>query len=196
MIKYLIFICHIVPTFVFAQWSIEHSRGLPERQRGNLEINLFGNRVFSHAFNTQPKKHFSRKIPAGSFVELIYTVEESVGAIWGGNPMRENVPDAAPTLGIIIQHDWHSGMGRWYSVARSPLTVGTHRLVVPITPSAWQGVFGKLGDYSTRHRRGWRDVWSEPSRVGICAGGFFRAHGVEMLSGSGTIRVLTLRVKN
>jgi hypothetical protein len=188
----------LIFSFSFAnaqQWSIEYARGLPERQNGNLEINLFGNRVFSHAFNTPPKEHFPRKIPAGSFVELVYTVEESEGAVWGGNPMRENVPDIAPNLGIIIQHDWRSGMGRWYSHGRSPLTVGTHRLIAPITPSAWQGVWGKLADFNSNHRAGWREVWREPSRVGICAGGFHFGHGVEMLSGQGRIKILVLRVR-
>jgi hypothetical protein len=177
-------------------WSIEHHRGLPSKQRGNLKVDLFGSRVFSHAFNTPPRSHFPRKIPAGSHVELVYTVEETAGAVWGGNPMRENVPEVEANIGILIQHDWNTGMGRWFSHARGPLTPGTHRLIVPIVPSAWVHVWGKLGDYSADHRRGWRDVWREPSRVGVCAGGFLRAHGVEVLSGSGTIRVLTLRVRS
>lgn len=35
-----------------------------------------------------------------------------------------------------------------------------------------------------------------PTRLGVCAGGNFYAHGVEMVSGSATITVKSLRIKS
>jgi hypothetical protein len=86
-------------------------------------------------------------------------------------------------------------MGRWFSVARLPITPGTHRLTVPIQPWAWMHVNGKQGNFSTSTREGWRDTWASPARIGMVGGGFFRSKGIEMLYGWGKIRVLTLRVK-
>jgi hypothetical protein len=178
------------------QWSIEYDRGLAPKQNGNLSIDLFGNRVFSHAFREPARAIFPRRIDTSATIELVITVSESEGAEWGGNPSGESIELVPANIGLIVQNDWSTASGRWYSVVRLPLTPGTHRLSVPLASWAWVNVFGKFPTTSAKHREQWVDSLTEPSRIGVCAGGFFRGHGVEMLFGSGNIRVLVLRVND
>lgn len=177
------------------QWSIEHHRGLRDKANGVLDISLYGNRVFSHAFREPGRVYFPAKIPANAEVELVVTVTESEGAVWGSNPMGLDVPDVTPTLGLILKHDWHRTAGRWFSSARVPMTPGTHRLVVPVAPWAWVHVYGKPGSFSADNRRRWRETWGSFTNIGIAGGGHFFGKGFEVLSGRGGFRVLVLRVK-
>ena len=108
--------------------------------------------------------------------------------------MGESVPNLPATVGLILQHDWHSASGRWFSTARITLSPGYRRIVVPVKPWAWTNVYGKPGNHSTGHRTKWCEAWTTPSRLGICAGGNFYAHGIESLKGYATIKVNSLRI--
>jgi len=181
-------------------WSIEYSRGLPAKQRGDLAINLTPGARFNHAFLEPGEVFFRDRIPGTARVELVYQVTEAAGTIWYANPGGESVPHedvdgAPPRIGIVLQRDWNTPSGRWFSIARHDLRPGTYRLLVPIEGWAWKNVNGKFGNESAKHKEMFRRTWTEHARIGLCAGGFFHAHGIEVLSGSATIRVLSLRVR-
>lgn len=184
-----------IPVFAGTKWSIEYSRDLPKKQSGNLSIALAGNRVFSHAFQEPAKTFFPRGVPSRARVDLVITVTESEGAVWGSNPAGEAVPDVAATIGIILQRNWTSASGRWYSTARVPITPGLHLISVPVKSSAWTNVYGKRGNSSASYRKLWLATWRSNCRIGVCAGGHFYGHGVEMVAGVSAIKVTTLRVR-
>lgn len=43
-------------------------------------------------------------------------------------------------------------------------------------------------------RRAFVRNWTEPARIGICAGGYFYAHGIEAVEGHAVITIKSLRV--
>lgn len=176
-------------------WSLEYHRGLSDRQRGDLEVNLYGARMFSHAFCEPAETFFPDRIPGNARVELVFSVTEAEGTVWGSNPSGEAVPETPARIGLILHRDWSSASGRWYSLARIDLRPGVHRLVVDVAPYAWKNVLGKIGNESASRKEQWRRPWGDPARIGICAGGFFHGHGIECLEGVATIRVLSLRVR-
>lgn len=175
-------------------WSLEYHRGLSDRQRGDLNVSLYGDRMFSHGFVEPAEIFFDDRIPGGARVEVVVSISETPGTVWGSNPGAEDVPETPARLGLILQRDWTSASGRWYSLARLDIRPGVHRIVVPVDPWAWKNVLGKIGNESTSRREQWRRVWRAPARIGICAGGFFHGHGIECLEGVGTLRILSCRV--
>lgn len=190
----------LLPTARAQQWSIEYSQGLPRTDRGDLAVTLTPGARLNHAFIARWESFFPDRIPGNARVELTYTLTETPGTVWDANPGRESVPgmdlDAAPPrIGIVLQRDWSTASGRWFSFARHDLQPGSYRLVVPVDPWAWKNVLGKAGNESGKHREAFRRTWGEPARIGLCFGGFFHAHGISVTQGSATIRVLSLRVR-
>jgi hypothetical protein len=175
-------------------WSIEYHRGLSDRQRGDLLVTLYGSRVFSHAFQEPAETFFDEEIPKAARVELVYTITETEGTAWGGNPYAEDVPETPARIGVILHRDWTGASGRWYSLQRIDVRPGVYRMVIPVEPWAWKNVMGKIGNESPSRKEQWRNAWSKPARIGVCAGGFFHAHGIEVIEGVGTIKVNSLRV--
>jgi len=177
-------------------WDLsEYNRGLADRQRGDLTLTLYGDRLFSHAFQ-DPETHFSDRIPGNARVEMIVSIEEAPGTVWDGNPGREPIAEGHPArIGLILHRDWSTASGRWYSLARIEIRPGIHRLIVPLDGWAWKNVLGKLGNESAKHKETFRRTWTEPARIGLCGGGFFHGHGVTCTEGVGVIRVLSLRVR-
>lgn len=181
-------------------WSVEYSRGIPSKQRGDLVAHLTPGARLNHAFLEPGEVFFRDRIPASGRVEIVIQVTEAAGTVWNSNPGGEVVPgmdvDAAPPrIGLVLQRDWSTASGRWFSLARIDLRPGTHRLVVPVDPWAWKNVLGKIGNESPKHREAFRRTWTEYARIGIGAGGFFHAHGIAVDAGSATVRVLSLRVR-
>ena len=188
------------PAFAADTWSIEYSKGLPLRQKGKLAINLTPGARWNHAFLEPVEVFFKNNIPKGARVELVYTVTQTPGTVWGGNPGREypeipEINEAPARIGVVLQRDWNTTSGRWFSVARRDIAPGTYRLVVPVDGWAWKNVLGRLGNESKQSKELFRRTWTEYARIGLCAGGYFHAHGIEVLQGSATIRVLSLRVR-
>lgn len=181
------------------QWSIEYGRGFPSKGRGQLELPIFGHRVLSHAFKEPAQSFFRDDIPKNARVELVICVTESESMKYGTNLMREVVPvvnidEVPPRIGLTLQRDWSSANGRFFSAQRIELRPGTHRLIVPVDPWAWVNVYGKPGNFNASVRRAFVRNWTEPARIGICAGGFFHAHGIEAIEGQAVITIKSLRV--
>lgn len=184
----------VLPSQAADSWSVEYHRGLANKQRGDLHILLHGDRVFSHAFKEPAERHFENRIPKAATAEAIVEVSESPGTVWGSNPMHQAISEHSATFGLIWHRNWSSEYGRLFSRFRVEIRPGIHRITVPIDSWAWSNVYGKIGNSSTETQRRWRDSFTGPGRFGICAGGHFYAHGVEVISGVGIIKVLSLRI--
>jgi hypothetical protein len=181
-------------SFARDSWSIEHHRGLVNRQRGDLSFSLFGNRVFSHAFLEPIEIPFDNNIPKNARIELIVSILESEDIVWDANPMREVDSNGfSPKISLIIHRDWDTASGRFFSVSSIDVRTGTHRLVVPVDSWAWINVYGKTGNSSKVLKSQFHRNWTGYSRIGLCAGGRFKAHGISVTSGHAIIKVLSLR---
>lgn len=191
----LLFLAAAAPIAAQDVWSLEYHRGLNDRQRGDLTVTLYGTRVFSHGFKEPAETFFEDRIPASAKVELVYEITETPGTVWGSNPSGEDVPETPARIGLILWRDWTTNYGRWFSVQRLDISPGIHRLVVPVEPWAWKSVFGKIGNQDATTREKWRRTWNGPARIGVVGGGYFHAHGIEVLEGVGTLKVLALRVR-
>lgn len=186
----------VLPSQAADLWSVEYHRGLAGKQRGDLSILLHGNRVFSHAFTEPPVAHFRRRVPYAATVEVIVTITEAPGTVWSSNPMGQDVPETPARLCLVLQRDWTTEHGRWFSVPTIEIRPGTHRLIVPLQSWAWISVYGKSGDSSVYARDAWRRAWTRPARIGIGGGGHFKAHGIECPEGVGVFQVTELRVRS
>lgn len=175
--------------------SVEYHRGLAGKQKGDLSIVLFGDRVFSHGFKEPARNFFRDKIPGPARVEMIVSITEAPGTVWGSNPMNQNIPEAPARLCLVLQRDWHTQYGRWFSVQSIEVRPGVHRLVVPVEPWAWVSVFGKTGAYSADTARQFRRAWTGTARIGVGGGGHFKAHGIECPQGTGVFQIIQLQVK-
>ncbi|MEO7904867.1 MAG: hypothetical protein ABIR91_03685 [Candidatus Saccharimonadales bacterium] len=190
-----IIIAALIPVAAMSQdWSIEYHRGLKPKQSGELSVSLYGDKVFSHAF-LPISTPYRKSIPRSAMVEAIIVISEDAGSIWGSDPMGEMGGVIIPaSIGLILHDSWYGVNGRWYSTQRITIKPGAHRLLVPVDKYAWTNVYTKTGVATAQTKRAFNDSWTSPTRIGVCAGGNFYGHGIEMLAGSGSITVKCLRI--
>jgi hypothetical protein len=75
---------------------------------------------------------------------------------------------------------------RWWANSNAyELAPGGVTLAIPLTPSQWSSVFGKLGSQDTASLDGFRSALKDVAQVGLVfGGGCFFGHGVSVSGGS------------
>lgn len=162
-------------------WIFEHSVGMPAHPI------KFG-QGWAFAFPTGARDVDYLTAPAGVLmggksITVSGKIVTDPGVHFFGTDPKDtgNTP---PSFHLFIQARGDqclcNDFGRWWSVPQKvDLENGTFRLRVALKPSAWQSVFGHMGDSSLAARRGFLAVLARPFRIGVTFGeGNNFGHGV------------------
>jgi hypothetical protein len=84
----------------------------------------------------------------------------------------------------------------WSNPIAQPLAVGRRTLTVPVAPSQWSSVLGKVGNVDGVARAGFESAVRNVSSLGLTfGGGCFFGHGVNVQGGTARFVLVNYEIR-